>query len=186
MTFLRCLPEFFNSRVVNLDCAGPLGNSQISGATNAVRANSGGHGSRFPQPEAQCDNVNMLKFNSATQTSKFHPLWILNQLLPAPERRAPVRLAQTPHHTSEEFPAVRPGWTSMKRKHEHEHLPRAVWARRSHAAALVSPRAPSAVAALPSVLARLGADEGAGMFTYHTTRNGASSTERIMCVCSGR
>jgi hypothetical protein len=74
----------------------------------------------------------------------------------------------------------------MKRKHDHEHLPRAVWPRRSHAATLVSPRAPSALAALPSVLARLGADEGAGMFTYHTTRNGASSTERIMFVCSGR
>ena len=76
----------------------------------------------------------------------------------------------------------------MKRKHEHELSPRAVWARRSHAAALVSPRAPSA--ALPSVLVRLGADDehlrGAGMFTFHTTRNGASSTERMMCVCSGR
>ena len=82
------------------------------------------------------------------------------------------------------LPGVRAGRTSMKRKHEHELLPRAVWARRSHAAALVSPCAPSA--ALPSVLARLGADERAGMFTYHTTRNGASSTERIMCVCSGR
>lgn len=64
---------------------------------------------------------------------------------------------------------------------------RAVWSRRSRAAALVSPRASNV--ALPSVFAKLRPDEehlqGAMMLTYHTTRNGASPNE-MMCICPGR